>query len=421
MVRKVIITDVLRTPFVKAFADLKSLDAMELSVALTKPLLKQSGLMKSKKEELFVWGNVIQPVQYPNIARVVAKKSGLPDEVPAFSVNMNCASGMTSAIQGAQHIMLGKADVVVAGGGESMSSANMELPISFTHKAQKLSRAKGVARVSELVGFRPSDLKPSIPGFKDPICGLAMGETAEILAKEYNIKREEQDRFALQSHKRAVKANTSGAFKNEIVPVKIKKAVVDQDVGPRKDTTLDKLKKLKPAFDEKGTVTAGNSSPITDGAAGVVLKESQEAYSSGSKDHVMIRDFHMTGLDPKRMGLGPAYVIANLLKNNKMTIDDIDVWEINEAFAAQVLACLKALDSDKFCKKAGLRKKAGRIPEDKINRRGGAVSLGHPVGASGARLLVTAVRQLVEDKKQTAIATLCVSGGLGVGVLLEKV
>jgi acetyl-CoA acetyltransferase family protein len=406
-----------RTPFVKAFADLKKIDAADLGVAVVKGML---GPLAPENVNKLVWGNVLQPVRYPNISRVIALRAGLREKMPSYSVNMNCASGLTAVNLAYQTVALGRADLIIAGGCESMSNANLELPTSFTEKAVRVTKAKGVSKVGALARFRPSDLKPRMPSFKDPICGLSMGETAEVLAQEFNISRKEQDEFALQSHKRAISATVDGSFKREIVPVK--KGKLDRDVGPRKDTTLKRLAKLKPVFDKKGSVTAGNSSPITDGGAGVIVASRSEAEELGLKGTVAIRDYFEIGVDPKRMGLGPAFVAGELLSRNGLTPEDFDLFEINEAFAAQVLAVLKALDDPGFCKrKLGLKKKVGVIPLKKLNPQGGAIALGHPVGATGARLALTAVRQMVDRKLDRGLVALCVSGGLGAGMILEKI
>jgi acetyl-CoA acetyltransferase family protein len=300
-----------------------------------------------------------------------------------------------------------------------MSNANLELPSSFTEKVVRVTKAKWVSKAGALAEFRPSDLKLRMPSFKDPICGLSMGETAEVLAREFKISRKEQDAFALQSHKRAVTATEKGLLKREIMAVN--KGKLNRDVGPRKDTTLKKLAKLKPVFSKEGTVTAGNSSPITDGCAGVFIATRSAAEDLGLKDRVVIRDYFEIGVDPKRMGLGPAFVIGELLTRNGLTLDDFELFEINEAFAAQVLSVMKALDDPGFCKnELGLKKKVGVITLKKLNPQGGAIALGHPVGASGARLALTAVRQMVDRKLDRALVALCVSGGLGAGMILER-
>jgi len=415
----IVIAPGVRTPFVKAFSEFKGLTAVDLGVAVVKKML--TGVNPEKVDNL-VWGNVLQPVAYPNVSRIIALKAGLRERMPSSSVNMNCASGLKAIEQAFGQITLGKAEVVLAGGCEAMSQGNLELPASFTDKAIKLSKARGVSKVGALAGFRPKDIKPMMPSFKDPICGLTMGETAEILAREFKIRRKDQDKFADQSHNRAVKAAEDGSFRREIVGVKTGGGTVSKDIGPRADSSISRLAKLKPAFDPKGSVTAGNSSPVTDGGAGVWVAKRSAADSLGLKEYVRIVDYHEVGVDPKRMGLGPAYVIGELMSRNKLQVGDIDLFEINEAFAAQVLAVLSGLNDTRFCKNnLSLSKKVGEIPKKKLNRQGGAIALGHPVGATGARLVLTAAMQMLDKKLNRGVVALCVSGGLGAGMLLERI
>ncbi len=418
MVGEIVMTGGVRTPFCRSFTKFGGLDAMDLGMAVTAQLLKG---LDPKEVDRAVWGNVLQPVRYPNLSRVITCRSGMPDETVSYTMNMNCASGLLSIIDAYQSIALEKADVVLAGGVEAMSNANLELPPSFTKKVYKMQKTGGPAKLGALAKIRPRDIKPGPPSYRDPISKLTMGETAEILAKEFGISRKEQDRFALASHKRAVNAMSTGRLAREIVPVPAEGGKVTEDVGPRHDSSLKKLAGLKPIFKKNGSVTHGNSSPVTDGAAGCLVTTTEKADDLGLKDPVVIVDYHLVGLDPKRMGLGPALVIGELMKNNELELDDIDVFEINEAFSAQVLSVLKALDDDGFCKKRlGLKKKLGSIPEKKLNPNGGAIALGHPVGATGARLAVTAAKELVLKKKDRALVALCVSGGLGAGMILER-
>jgi len=408
-----------RTPFAKAFGELAGLNALDLSVHMIRSTLKRTGT-RPDDVGAFILGNVLQPTEFPNLARVAGMKAGLPERSPAWTVNMNCASGLLSVTAGADMIRSGKAELVLAGGCESMSNAQVGMPDSFTKKAYGLTKAAGPKKIAHVLGFRPSDLAPKMPSFKDPISGLVLGETAEKLAREFRITREEQDMFALESHKRAVKAQNAGWFNEEIAHIKVASRTLKSDVGPRADASLSKLAGLPPVFEKGGTVTAGNSSPMTDGAAGVLVTSQAKARELGLEG-VHIMDHHFIGLDPSRMGLGAAYAIGGLARGNEFAPDDVDLFEINEAFSAQDLACLKALDDEDFCKKKLLLKdRFGKIPKERLNPYGGAIAMGHPVGASGARLALTAARYLLERKKDRAIVALCVSGGLGAGILLER-
>lgn len=409
-----------RTPFAKAFGELASLSALDLSVHMIRSTLKRTGI-KPDDVEAFILGNVLQPTEFPNLARVAGMKAGLPERTPAWTVNMNCASGLLSITTAVETVLSGKAKLVLAGGCEAMSKAQVGMPDSFTKKAYNLTKAAGPGKLAKVLSFRPSDLTPKMPSFKDPISGMVLGQTAEKLAREFKITRDEQDHFALESHKRAMTAQKAGWFNSEITPIKVKVRTLKNDVGPRADATLEKFAELLPVFEKKGTVTAGNSSPMTDGAAGVLVTTETKAKELGLAG-VRIVDHHFIGLDPSRMGLGAAYAIGGLAKDHGLSPDDVDLFEVNEAFSAQVLACLRALENEGFCRKRlELKSAFGKIPKERLNPCGGAIALGHPVGASGARLALTAARYLLEHKKDRAVVALCVSGGLGAGMLMERI
>jgi acetyl-CoA acetyltransferase family protein len=337
---------------------------------------------------------------------------------------------MEAVVQGAIKIKAGLADTVVVGGTESMS--NMPLIYSDAMKDifAGLMQAKTIGeKLSVLSKFRPQFLKPIVAiqeGLTDPVCGLNMGQTAELLAKEIGITREEQDQFALRSHQRAVQATESGRLKKEISPIPIPpkyEKFLEEDYGPRKGQTLEALAKLKPYFDKvNGTVTVGNACPITDGSCMLILMNAEKAKAMGLKPLGKIRSFAFAALEPERMGLGPVYASPLALDYAGLTLKDMQVVEINEAFAAQVLACLKMFASKKFAQEKLNRSEAvGEIPDNVLNPNGGAIALGHPVGATGARLVLTALKEMQIKNYQFGLATLCIGGGQGGAVVVERI
>lgn len=416
-----------RTPFAKAFGVFSRVPAAELAAVAIREAVARSGI-RTREVDAVILGNVAGPPDAPNIARVAALLAGLGKTVPALTVNRNCASGMEAVAQAASLIHGGHARVVVAGGAESMSS----VPFLFRESAKEIflaaQRAKTAgARLAALARLRPRHLSP-VPGLKvglrDPSCGLSMGETAEILAAHFRIDREEQDRFALESHRRAVEA--AERLSGEIAPLHLRGSggrLVTSDVGPREGQSLEALSRLKPAFDRKrGTVTAGNSSPITDGAAALVLASPDRAAAAAPDGGPMgrVRAWSVAALAPRVMGLGPVHATAKLLEQEGLSLDGIDLVEINEAFAAQVLACQRAFASDEyFSSELGLPAAPGPVDPGKLNVNGGAVALGHPVGASGARLVLTLLREMRRRAVPRGMASLCVGGGQGMSMLLE--
>lgn len=425
MKERIAIVDGIRTPFCKASGVLKDLEADDLGAYAVKELLARTGYPPEKVDEL-IFGNVLQPPHATNIARVVAVKAGLPQKVPAFTVNRNCASGLEAIVTGANKILMGDAEVIIAGGTESMSG----FPILFNKKAKqflmRLNKAKTFKdKLLTFLSFRPSFLVPEIPEIGDPLCGLTMGQTAENIIRDFKITRLEQDKFALMSNQRAVKATGDGKFTEEIVPVPIPpKNQVFQliDDGPRATTSLEGLLKLKPVFEPvTGSVTAGNSSQVTDGAAAVLIMRESKAKALGFKPLGYLTAYSYVALEPARMGLGPYFAIAKLLQQTGKRLSDFDLFEINEAFAGQVLAVLRALNSAEYTKKTlGLDAPIGEIPLDKLNVNGGAVALGHPLGTSGTRLVITLLRELKRRNQNTGLATMCVGGGQGEAAIFER-
>jgi acetyl-CoA acyltransferase len=425
--RDVVLIDGFRTPFAKAGTALKDVHAAELGRIAVSELLARTGVDPAQIDEVIL-GNVAQPSDSTNVARVVALLAGIPESVPAFTVQRNCASGMESIAQAHQKIAAGHADLILAGGTESMSMIPLLVSEGMTHVFERLMRAKTPgAKLAALSTVRPRDLQPRIAiaeGLNDPVSGLNMGETAEVLAKEFGISREAQDDFALTSHRRAVQAMDSGRFAQEIVPVfasPYEQAVIE-DVGPRRGQTLEALAKLKPYFDRRyGTVTVGNSCPITDGAAAIFVASADKANELGLRPAARIKGYSFVGLDPARMGLGPTHATPVALKRAGVTFRDIGLIEINEAFAAQVIANEIAMASAKYCReKLGLDQPIGEIDRSILNVNGGAIALGHPVGVSGTRLTLTLIREMRKRDVPLGLATLCVGGGQGAALVLER-
>ena len=425
--REVVLIDGFRTPFSKAGTALADVSARELGRVAVTELLARSGVNPAEIDEV-VLGNVAQPSESTNIARVVALLSGIPERVPAFTVQRNCASGLESIAQAHQKIAAGDADLIIAGGAESMSRIPLYMSEGLTHMFERLARAKSPGdKLAALSTVRPRDLKPRIAlveGLTDPVSGLNMGETAEILAKEFGVSREAQDDFALQSHRRTVAAMESGRMAQEMVPVFAPpyRQAVTEDVGPRRGQTLEALAKLKPYFDRRyGTVTVGNSCPITDGAAAILVASADKARELGLKPAGRIKGYAFVGLDPARMGLGPTHATPLALKRAGVAFKDIGLIELNEAFAAQVIANEIAMASAKYCReKLGLEGPIGEIDRSIMNVNGGAIALGHPVGVSGTRLALTLLREMRKRDVPLGLATLCVGGGQGAALVLER-
>jgi acetyl-CoA acyltransferase len=425
MKERIAVIDGVRSPFCKAGGVLRNLEADDLGAIVVKELLLRTGFPADQVDEL-IFGNVMQPPHAGNIARVVSVKAGMPVQVPAYTVNRNCASGMEAITSAMNRLWQEEADVIIAGGTESMSN----FPVLFGKRMRdfltRFSKAKSwKQKLSTLLGFRPSFFKPEIPEIADPLCSLSMGQTAEILSRDFRITRQEQDQFSYNSQQRAAKAIEQGLLAQEIMAVPVPPQYQQfqlQDEGPRASTSLEALAALKPAFDKAtGSVTAGNSSQMTDGAAALLLMRESTAKKLGLKPIGYLTEYAVAGLDPRRMGLGPVFATSKLLKKTGLALSDFDLVEINEAFAAQVLACLKAFNSLEFAQKhLGREAPIGELSLDKLNVNGGAVALGHPLGASGARLVLTLLKELKRRGKKRGLATLCVGGGQGQALSLES-
>lgn len=382
-----------RTPIGKFGGTLADWTAADMGVAVAKESLKRSRLSPDQIQDS-IWGCARQAGGGPNVARQISYRAGIPDTVPAFTVNQACGSGLRAIILGAEQIMLGRARAVLAGGTESMS----RVPY-FAESARWGMRLGNKLLVDGM--YRD--------GFNDPLSGLVMGETAENLARQYDISRDEQDTYALRSQQRAEAAINANRFDDEIVPVEIKGRKGDvklfaRDEHYRPGASLESLNRLSPVFSKNGTVTAGNSSGITDGAASLIVMGEDTLKECGADAEARIVDYEITGVAPEIMGIGPVPAVRALLARQKLSLDEIDLIELNEAFAAQVIACDRDLGFD---------------PE-RLNVNGGAIALGHPIGCTGVRITTTLLHEMKKRKAQRGLATLCVSGGMGLALLVER-
>ncbi len=443
--RDVVIVEGVRTPFAKSGSKLKDVHPAELGRVAVHELIERANLDVNLVDEV-IMGNTGNPSDAVNIARVVALRAGLPLKTSAVSVHRNCASAMESITTSYDRIKSGTYDMTIAGGTEVMSQLPLLMSKPFVKAFERLSMARNIPQqLAALGGLLRADLKQAmelattgpmvstpykpriavVEGLTDPFVGVNMGQTAETLAREWNLSREDQDAFALISHQKAVAAQKSGRLAEEITPVFLPPTIKDylsEDIGPRAEQSMEQLAKLKPFFDRKfGTVTVANACPITDGAAAVLMMSRARAKELGYKPIVSVRSYAFAGLEPERMGLGPVYSTPIALKRAGLTLKDMGLIELNEAFAAQVLACVKAFESDAFAReKLGLSARVGDVNMDIVNVNGGAIALGHPVGATGTRLVVTLMKEMQKRNVQFGLATLCIGGGQGGSVILER-
>jgi acetyl-CoA acetyltransferase family protein len=431
---RLVIVDGVRTPFCRAGTDLASAGADELGRVAVNALLTRTGLDPVLIDEV-IFGCVAQPADAVNIARVIALRAGIPKSVPAVTVSRNCASGCEALTQAQEKMKAGHGSVFVVGGTESMSNIPLLFKHAATEKFYHVSRAKSFGQKMQAFGaFRPGDFQPRnglLLGLTDPVSGLNMGETAEVLAREFDVSRAEQDEFALRSHQRAAAARHKLA--EEICPVfpnferppsnGQRPLAILQDNGPRENQTSGALAKLKPVFDKKtGDVTAGNSSQVTDGAVALLVMTEERAGELGYEPLGVLTGYAYTGCDPSHMGLGPLFAITRAEAQTGLTVADADLIELNEAFAAQSLAVVKGAASEQFGRDVLHRDRPlGEFSAEKLNVNGGAIALGHPVGATGARLVLTSLKELQRRHVKRALVTLCVGGGQGAALWLERV
>ncbi len=391
--KNIYLAGAVRTPIGRFGGALAGTTAAELGAVTARESLRRAGLQPSDVQQV-IWGAARQAGTGPNLARQIGHRAGAPDTVPAYTVNQACGSGLKAIILAAQEVLLGRARAVLAGGVENMSR------VPYLAEEARWGMKMGNF---ELIDGMYRD------GFQDPLSGLLMGATAENLARQYEITREEQDEFALRSQQRAAAAIDSGRFDAEIVPVEIKgrrgePLTLARDEHPRADTTLASLRKLPPVFAADGTVTAGNSSGITDGAAALVVVDEETMRASNITPQARLVDYEIAGVAPEVMGIGPVPAIRALLARQQLTLADIDLVELNEAFAAQVLACDREL----------------HFNPARLNVNGGAIALGHPIGCTGVRITTTLLHELHQRHARYGLATLCVSGGMGIATLLER-
>jgi len=422
---RLVIVDGVRTPFCKAGTELVSLGADELGRIAVNALLTRTGLDPALVDEV-IFGCVAQPMDAANVARVIALRAGIPESVPASTVQRNCASGCEAMTLAQEKMLAGRGSIFIVGGAESMSNIPLLFKQTTSAKFNRLSRARNLGRrLQSLCRFRPSDFQPRVGlllGLSDPVCGMNMGETAELLAREFGITREAQDGFALRSNERALAGREKHA--EEICPAYLPRqaSAVTKDNGPRDNQSAEALAKLKPVFDRRnGTVTAGNASQVTDGAVALLVMTEERASELGFTPLGTLAGYAYAGCDPSRMGLGPVFAIARAEEQTGLTLADADLVELNEAFAAQTIAVMMSAESDAFARKFLRRERAlGEIPAGKLNVNGGAIALGHPVGATGARVILTSLRELQRRKAKRALVTLCVGGGQGAALWLER-
>lgn len=417
-----------RSAMGKAGGVFKNVTAHDLGARIAKEVVERSGIDANLIDEV-ITGNVANPAEAANISRVIALKAGLPEHIPAYTVHRNCASGMEAMTSAMSKIQNGDAKIILAGGVESMSNIPFLYGKKMTELFGRLAKSKTFSqKISTLLTFRLNYLAPIIgiqQGLTDPVSGLIMGCTAENVAKDFKITRQEQDEYSLKSHQKAEAATAKGIFKEEIIPVfnndEKDSVMVEEDEGIRKGQKSADLEKLKPYFERvTGTVTVGNSSQITDGAAYAILMSESKAKELGLEVLGYIKDYAYAGLDPSRMGLGPVFSTKKLLDKTGLKLSDFDLIELNEAFAAQVIGCKRAFESKEFAKKHFNQDEAiGQLDFDKVNVNGGAIALGHPVGMSGARIIIHLLRELKRQGKKLGLATLCVGGGQGGAVILE--
>ncbi len=425
--KDVVIIDGFRTPYAKAGTVFRDVPAVDLGAAVVKEVIARTGVDKDIIDEVIV-GNAGMPAEAANIARVIALRAGLPERTPAYSVQRNCASGMQAAASAYTQILAGMSEVVLVGGVESMSNYGFLMSKKLQNAITAVRRSKAFgAKVKAILSLRPSDFLPVaglIQGLTDPISGLIMGETAEVLVRDFGITRREQDELALISHRRWAAANEAGKFKNEIIPFYVppKFDAVEEDSGPRKNQTMEALEKLRPYFDKRyGTVTAGNSSPITDGAAAALVMSAEKANKLGFKPLGFIKTVAFAGFDPSRMGISPLYASHKALKLAGMKMKDIDLIELNEAFAAQIIAVERAaVSKEYFAKHLPGEEPIGEFRRDIMNVNGGAIAVGHPVGSSGIRIVITLLKEMERRGLSTGLATLCIGGGQGGAVIVER-
>jgi acetyl-CoA acyltransferase len=422
--RRVAIVAGIRTPFARSGTTLKSLSAIDLGKRCVTELIQRSEI-DAKLVEAIVYGTVVPSVLAPNIAREVSLLPLLPKGVQSFTVSRACASANQAITDAADQITLGHADVIIAGGAESLSNVPILHSRGMSDALVAASKAKTFGgRVKALAAVRPRDLVPITPAIAEPSTGESMGESAEKMAKLNAIPREEQDQFALRSHRLAAAGTADGRLTAEIVPLYVPPAfeAMSSDNGIRADSSIEALAALRPVFDRKyGTVTAGNSSPLTDGASAVLLMSEDRAKALGYKPLAYIRSYSYAALDPgEQLLMGPVLAAPVALSRAGLSLGDMDLIEMHEAFAAQVLSNLKGFESQAWAERAGFSKPVGEVDRARLNVMGGSISIGHPFGATGGRILMTLCNELARRGGQFGLMTVCAAGGMGHAMVIER-
>ncbi len=423
--RRVAIVDGLRTPFVKSGTAFKDLSTLDLSATVVNELLQRAGVEGGQIDQV-VYGSVIPDLEGPNLAREIVLRADMPQSVDAYSVTRACATSTQALVNGTQAILTGDADIVIAGGADSLSKPPIRYSDTFVDALMQANSAKDpMSKLKAFGSVRPKDLAPTPPALAERSTGLTMGESAEKMARENGITREDQDEYAYESHMKAVEAWEKGVYDDEVMPIPVEgyRDTVTQDGIPRAETTVEKLATLRPVFDRKyGTVTAGNSSPLTDGASALLLMEEATAERLGFVPKAFVRSWGFAALDPGwQLLMGPSFASPIALDRAGLTLDDIDIVDMHEAFSAQMLSNMAAFASKEWAKKhLGRDKAIGEIPAEKLNPYGGSISLGHPFGATGTRQALTMANELVRRDSGTVLITQCAAGGLGAAVVLER-
>jgi acetyl-CoA acyltransferase len=415
-----------RTPFVKAFAEYLELDTIALGCEAVRGLLDRSGIDRSEVDAI-VWGGVLLPSMAPNVAREIAIDLELPHSAEAYTVTRACASGLQAITDAVAKIERGEADVIIAGGSDSTSNATLAMPEDFIRAVGPFAMGKGggVGGFFKMMGglMPPTKALPKMPKVAERSTGEVMGESAEKMAGIHGVSREDQDELAVASHHRAAAAWESGIFDNEVTPVTVGEVTADRDTIVRADTSSEKMAKLRPAFAADGTLTAANSSALTDGASATLLMSEEKARELGLTPLAAFRSWAYVGVDPADQVLkGPALSMPLALKRAGMELSDVDMVDMHEAFAAQVLSVLKMLGDDEFAQsELGRDQAVGTVAPENLNVHGGSVALGHPFGATGSRMVNTVAHELHRSGKKTCLLGICAAGGLGASAVMERV
>lgn len=423
--QRIVVVNGARTPFVRARTVFQKMPPSALGGIVLRETIARSDLDPALIEEIY-FGIVSAPADGPNVARESLFDSGLPSTIPATTINRYCASAAEAAAGIAAKIASGQIDIGLAGGVESISSIRALFSQEATDFFQDFARAKTPAqKVAFLAKFKPALLAPQAPGIKEPTTGLTMGQSADLMCRQFKVTREEQDKYAVDSHLKAHNGWERGFYKSHVVPVGTPDGkVVERDTDIRADTSVDKLSTLKPVFYKDGTITAGNASPLTDGAAAVLLMTESRARELNLKPLGAIRAFAAAAVDIQKEPLliGPAYAMPKALKMAGVSWNDLDLLEVHEAFAGQVLSTIRAIESPEWCKeKLGLDKPIGNVDMSKLNVNGGSIPLGHPFGATGARMILQALHELRNRQKNLGLISICAAGGMGSVMIVEAI